>query len=102
MGVIILMISKRIKKPAYIWSFALILAGGVGNLIDRIIYGYVVDFVDVRIVKFAVFNFADICAVVGTIMLILFYIVDEVKASKAKKSKAEDQPEEAVNTEIDE
>ena len=99
LGVIILMVTKRVKKPVYIWSFALIVAGGVGNLIDRVIYGYVIDFVDVRIIKFAVFNFADICAVVGTVMLILFYIADEVKASKAKKAKA---AEEAANNEIDE
>lgn len=91
LGVIILMVTKRVKKPVYIWSFALIVAGGVGNLIDRIAYGYVVDFVDVRIIKFAVFNFADICAVVGTIMLIVFYIVDEMKSSKAKKAKAAEQ-----------
>lgn len=93
LGVIILMITKRVKKPVYIWSFALIVAGGVGNLIDRIAYGYVIDFVDVRIVKFAVFNFADICAVVGTIMLIVFYVIDEVKASKAKKARAAEQSE---------
>ena len=93
LGVIILMVTKRVKKPAYIWSFALIVAGGVGNLIDRIAYGYVVDFVDVRIIKFAVFNFADICAVVGTIMLIVFYIADEMKSSKAKKAKAAEQSE---------
>ena len=102
LGVIILMVTKRVKKPVYIWSFALIVAGGVGNLIDRIFYGYVIDFVDVRIIKFAVFNFADICAVVGTVMLILFYIIDEIKASKAKKAKAAEQAEEAVNTETDE
>ena len=108
LGVIILIITKRVKKPVYIWSFALIIAGGVGNLIDRIIYGYVVDFVDVRIVKFAVFNFADVCAVVGTIMLLTFYITDEVKSSKARKAKAAEQSEptegaeEAAKTESDE
>ena len=99
LGVIILMVTKRVKKPLYIWSFALIVAGGVGNLIDRIFYGYVVDFVDVRIIKFAVFNFADICAVTGTLMLIVFYIVDEIKMSKTRKAKAAEPSEPA---EIDE
>lgn len=102
LGVIILMVTKRVKKPIYIWSFALIVAGGVGNLIDRIAYGYVVDFVDVRIIKFAVFNFADICAVTGTIMLIVFYIVDEIKTSKARKAKAAGQSEIAETAEITE
>lgn len=89
LGVIILLLTKRIKKPVYIWSFSLIIAGGIGNLIDRIVNGYVVDFIDVRIIKFAVFNFADICAVVGTIMLVLFYLADEIKSSKKKGSAAE-------------
>ncbi len=85
LGVIILMLSKRIKNNAVIWSFALIVAGGVGNLIDRIFNHYVVDFIDVRIINFAVFNFADICAVLGTASLIFFYIVEEIKTSRAKK-----------------
>ena len=87
LGVIILMLSKRIKNNAIIWSFALIVAGGVGNLIDRVVNNYVVDFIVVRIINFAVFNFADICAVVGTALLIVFYIADEIKNSKAKKDK---------------
>ncbi len=91
LGVIILMLTKRVKKPVYIWSFSLILAGGIGNLIDRIFNSYVVDFIDVRIINFAVFNFADICAVTGTIMLIFFYILDEIKSSREKKAKTADE-----------
>ncbi|MBD5114130.1 MAG: signal peptidase II [Ruminococcaceae bacterium] len=88
LGVIILMLTKRIKKTSYIWCFSLIISGGIGNLIDRIANGYVVDFIDVRIIKFAVFNFADICAVTGTILLVFFYILEEVKSSGEKKKKA--------------
>lgn len=88
LGVIIMMLTKRIKKKSYIWSFALIVAGGAGNLIDRIANNYVVDFIDVRIIKFAVFNFADICAVCGTVSLIVFYMMNEVRESKEKKLKA--------------
>lgn len=84
-GIIALMLSKRVKKTSYIWSFSLIAAGGMGNLIDRIANGYVVDFIDVRIIKFAVFNFADICAVLGTISLIVFYIIDEIKLYRKEK-----------------
>ncbi|MCM1053910.1 MAG: signal peptidase II [Bacteroides sp.] len=94
LGVIILMLTKRIKKTSYIWSFALIIAGGVGNLIDRIVNGYVVDFIDVRIIKFAVFNFADICAVAGTLLIVFFYILEEVRASKEKKKKESRRDEE--------
>lgn len=79
------LLSKRVKKTPYIWAMSLIVAGGIGNLIDRIARGFVVDFIDVKIIKFAVFNVADICAVVGAIAFLLFVIVDEIKESKAKK-----------------
>ena len=85
LGVIILMLTKRIKKKAYIWSFSFIIAGGIGNLIDRVVHNYVIDFIDFRIIKFAVFNFADICAVIGTGLLIVFYVIEEIQNSKKKK-----------------
>ena len=89
LGVIILMLTKRIKKTSYIWCFSFIIAGGIGNLIDRIVNNYVVDFIDFRIVKFAIFNFADICAVIGTLLLMFFYIRDEINDSRERKKKAD-------------
>ena len=53
----------------------MIIAGGIGNLIDRISLGYVIDFLDFRIINFPVFNFADICVTLGAglfIALLLF------------------------------
>lgn len=55
-------------------------AGAVGNMIDRIFRGYVVDFIYVKLIDFPVFNVADIyvtCAAVGVILLALFYYKDE-------------------------
>ena len=92
-GVIILMLSGRVKKPSYLWSFSLIVAGGIGNLIDRIANGFVIDFIDVRIINFAVFNFADICAVLGTVMLIIFFIMDEIKDYRKEKQKKAEEAE---------
>lgn len=78
---------KKIKRPEFVISVSLVIGGGIGNLIDRIFNnGSVVDFIDVRIINFAIFNFADICAVVGGILLCLFVIIDEIKESKAKKA----------------
>lgn len=59
-------------------SLALILAGGVGNLIDRLRLGYVIDFIDVRLINFAIFNVADILISVGMFLL----IVDSLFVSK--------------------
>ena len=56
-------------------AIAMIIGGGIGNMIDRIALGYVVDFVDFTLIHFAVFNVADICVVVGGIGLALYYIL---------------------------
>lgn len=55
------------KEPVYSASLSLILAGAVGNLIDRLRLGYVVDFIDFRI--WPVFNVADSAITVGAILL---------------------------------
>lgn len=79
----------KIKRPVYSAAAALMLGGGVGNLIDRIFNnGLVVDFIDVRLINFPIFNVADICAVCGAALLFLTYLIDEIKQRKAKKAKS--------------
>ncbi len=51
------------------WAVTLIYAGALGNLIDRIAFGYVVDMIREHFFDFPVFNFADCCIVVGTAVL---------------------------------
>ncbi|MBZ0166983.1 MAG: signal peptidase II, partial [Candidatus Omnitrophica bacterium] len=51
----------------YITGFSLILAGAIGNLIDRIMYGYVIDFIDIRF--WPVFNVADSAITVGALII---------------------------------
>lgn len=55
-------------------SLALLLAGAVGNLIDRVVLGYVVDMFRTLFMDFAVFNVADICVVVGGIAAAAYYL----------------------------
>lgn len=55
-------------------------AGAAGNLIDRLVHGYVTDFIYIKIINFPVFNFADICVSVSVfvlVLLILFYYKEE-------------------------
>lgn len=61
-----------------IWAFlnhklshglAFIIAGGIGNLIDRYIYGYVIDFINPLFIDFAIFNIADIALNIGVVVL---------------------------------
>ncbi len=55
-------------------TLTLLLAGAVGNLIDRALRGFVVDMFNVLFMRFAVFNVADICVVVGGIAAGLYYL----------------------------
>lgn len=71
---------KNIDNNLSLLSFSLILGGAVGNLIDRIFRGYVVDYIDItRLFDYPIFNFADICIVVGVILVITVIIVNTVK-----------------------
>lgn len=68
-GVIIFYAFRRNGAGLYISSaLGLILGGAAGNLIDRIKFGYVIDFLDFRV--WPVFNVADSCITIGTIMLV--------------------------------
>ena len=55
-------------------TLALLLGGAVGNLIDRVFRGFVVDMFNVLFMRFAVFNVADICVVVGGIAAAVYYL----------------------------
>lgn len=55
-------------------GFILIISGAIGNLIDRIFLGYVIDFIKLEFIDFPVFNFADIYVSIGCI-IISFYIL---------------------------
>ncbi|MBE6880757.1 MAG: signal peptidase II [Ruminococcaceae bacterium] len=99
LGILYLMLSKRVKKTPYLWCMSLILSGGIGNLIDRILRGFVVDFIDLKIINFAVFNVADICAVVGAIGLFIFVMIDEIKDAKKEKEKKKSEMTESKTAE---
>ena len=88
--VVVAMLFTR-KMP--VWeriSWTLILGGGVGNLIDRVLNGVVVDYIIVRFMHFAIFNFADICVCVGVGLLRLVVLLDSFKKEETAKQKADD------------
>lgn len=76
-GMAVLYIKRKTWNRVYLLSIAFICGGGLGNLIDRTIQGYVVDFFDFRV--FPVFNIADIFICAGCGLLILYIIFFERK-----------------------
>ena len=67
-------------------SVAMIFGGGVGNMIDRFASGFVVDFIDFRLINFWVFNVADSFVCIGCGLLILSLILGEIKSRKEKNT----------------
>ena len=77
------MVIGQIRKkaaPMELWSLALILAGGIGNFIDRVRFGYVVDFFDFRI--WPIFNVADIAVCCGCGLLVFYVLIWEPRMQK--------------------
>ncbi len=79
----------KIRSNWLKWTTALIISGGVGNLIDRFRLGYVIDFIDVRCfgkLWIWIFNIADCCVVIGCIMLIVYFVFDMINDYKRQKA----------------
>jgi len=70
-GVLVWLVFGRERSTLVRLGLWLIAAGGVGNLFDRVAYGYVVDFIEFAFVEFAIFNVADICVCLGAGLAIL-------------------------------
>lgn len=71
--------SNRCKPLWLYWSIAVVASGGIGNLIDRAFYGYVVDFIEPVFIDFAIFNIADCAVTLGAISLIAYLVFDAFK-----------------------
>ena len=75
------------RHPVGKVTLTLLLAGAVGNLIDRVFRGFVVDMFNVLFMNFAVFNVADICVVVGGIAAVAYYLLLMDKLEPREKEK---------------
>lgn len=78
---------KFFSHPLGVISAILIIAGGLGNLIDRIAFGYVTDMFNTLFMNFAVFNVADICITVGGVLLVIYVLFFYEKLKKKEGPK---------------
>ncbi len=80
-----IIIFKKINSKLFYVSSALIIGGGIGNLIDRIFYGYVIDYLQLSFFS-PVCNFADYCITIGTVLMVVFLLFFSDSSKKEKKN----------------
>ena len=80
------LVKSRKEHPLFTVSLSLVLGGGIGNMVDRIFLGYVVDFIEVTFVDFAVFNIADSAITVGMICLVVYLVFFDKSLFRKDKS----------------
>ena len=78
----VLLFKKVFPHPFAMTCLSVVLAGAVGNLIDRAFLGYVTDMFQTLFINFAVFNVADICVVCGGIAFCVYYLLSHGKEDK--------------------
>lgn len=87
MALVVVIMVKGKNSVKNIVAFSLILGGAMGNLISSIVYGFVTDFIDIKITStyhWPTFNIADIAITVGVIMIFMDMFKIELKKRKAK------------------
>ncbi|MCK4979925.1 MAG: signal peptidase II [Candidatus Delongbacteria bacterium] len=82
--IVYLIIKVDLKKKLELWAFTFILGGAIGNLIDRAMYGKVIDFIDcdfpdLIMTRWPIFNIADSFVTVGMVFLAVQYLFLEKK-----------------------
>lgn len=83
-GLIIYLVKYPPKNKWLIFGLSFIVGGGIGNMIDRLLLGYVVDFIDFRVINFAIFNGADSFVCIGAVLVLIyvFFFSEEKKEVK--------------------
>lgn len=89
-------IQEKNKTWLFNIAFGLIIAGCLGNLFDRLFFGYVRDFIQFAFWDtFPIFNFADVALCVGVVLFVVYFIITLVKSKKeARKAQSEGKKDE--------
>ena len=83
-AVTVYMIKKRPQSLTLTTSVTLLIGGAIGNLIDRVCRGFVIDFLDFRLIHFPILNIADCFVVCGAILLVIYVLFIEEHKDKNK------------------
>ena len=86
---LVVIISGKIRDRIDYWCLLFMITGGLGNIIDRIFRGYVIDYIEALFVDFYIFNFADCLITVAAFVMIFYQIYLIYKESVEKKKAGE-------------
>ena len=84
------MIKKKPQNKLLVISLTMLTGGALGNFIDRIFRGYVVDFLDFCLINFPIFNVADCFVVIGAILIAIYILFFSPDFPSDKKKKEDD------------
>ena len=86
LAVLIAAVAKQwLRHPLALAAVTCIVGGGLGNMIDRAVHGYVVDMIEVEFMRFAVFNVADCFVCIGAALLVIWAIFFDKKKPEEKQ-----------------
>ena len=88
---VVALLSKKLKFGVEYVCITLIIAGGIGNLIDRVCRGFVVDYIEPLFIDFAIFNFADILVTCSAVVLVVWTLYDIYREHKKEKELKENE-----------
>ena len=88
-AVAVLLVRRVVRHPLGVMACAMILSGGVGNIVDRVRLGYVVDMFNLLFMEYPVFNVADSFVVCGTLLGAVYYLWLYDKYDKKDKAHGE-------------
>ncbi len=74
LGVAAALVRRVVRHPLGVCAAFLIISGGLGNILDRLRLGYVVDMFDLQFMNYPVFNIADCCIVCGCALGVIYYL----------------------------
>jgi len=86
LAIAFVLVKKMVYTPLGTWSLVVIAGGAAGNMIDRARFGYVVDMFNFEFMRFAIFNVADACITIGTILFCIYILFFHDKAEKKLKA----------------
>lgn len=90
-GMLLFMLHREGKNhPLFASAIGFILAGALGNFIDRLRFGYVVDMFRLEFIDFPIFNVADACLTIGVILMFVYLFFFEEKKDKSVTTQKEE------------